>query len=107
MNGQVFFVLKGLIGVVAVLTILYNMNNSWAEFDRDPITGESVGVAQRLRYITLFYFAVLITAVSTQQATDGNQPIDWRAIGAFVGVSLCLLTAIVSVREAREKRLNH
>ena len=58
---------------------------------------------QRLRYLTLLYFAVLITYASVEQAQGHADEIASRHLGALVGVLLLVVTMFVSIREHRAR----
>jgi hypothetical protein len=87
--AEAFFYVKGFVGVIGTTILVMYMNNRWHSF-------ESKG--QRLRFITLLYFAVLITAASAEQVMDGVQ-VSLRNVGAFGGAVLLVYTVYVSVRE--------
>lgn len=99
LGPEAFYIIKGLIGVTAVGVLIVHMNRSWSTFDA------SGGIGQRLRYITLFYFAVFISSVSYQQVRDQVRDITLQTIGALGGIILLLITAFVSLAEARNRRI--
>lgn len=92
-----FYVIKGVLGVIGVLALVFYMDRSWPHFD---IEG---GYGQRLRFITLFYFAVLVTAVSYDQVRT-SASITLNSIGALGGAILLAITSVVSLLEARNGR---
>lgn len=86
-----FWYVKGFVALVATVLLVIQMQRTWS-------TVNSSG--QRLRYLSLLYFAVLVTAVSVDQVSVGDL-VTWRNLGAFFGVVLLLITACVSLRERR------
>lgn len=90
--SEEFFYLKGFLALVATLALIVHMTLTWHSV-------ESWG--RRLRYITLLYFAVLITASSVDQV-HGNVLVDWRSLASIVGVVLLVATMGVSIREDKE-----
>jgi hypothetical protein len=102
-GNDAFFVVKGVIGLIAVGLLVVHMNRSWHTFDRDPVTRQLVGKGQRLRYVTLFAAVVLLTGASAEQIHDAAK-IESRNVGAMVVAVLALYSAIVSVREASPRR---
>lgn len=91
-----FYILKGLLALVATVALVAHMVLTW---DRTS------GSGQRLRYFSLLYFAVLITAASVEQSHQ-DAVVNYRNLGAIGGVLLLLLTLYVSLREyARTRRL--
>lgn len=101
-TAHAFFVIKGVIGLVAVIGLIVHMNKSWDTFDVAP-NGRRETIGQRLRYLTLLYFAVLLSGASLEQIKD-NAEISLRNIGALGGAVLLVLTVIVSIDEARGRR---
>lgn len=101
MDPQTFYVIKGIFGVIGVFLLIAHMNRGWAHFDA---TG---GVGQRLRHITLFYFAVLITAASVEQVRDSIDQISLHSVGALGGAVLLIVTTAVSIVEAAQQRHHH
>ena len=101
MTPQTFFVVKGVLGVIAVSGLLWHMLKVWNRLD------DRGGVGQRMRYITLFYFAVFITSVSTYQVGSDVTVVNARSHAAFFGAALLAVVAIVSIREFKEKRSKH
>lgn len=84
-----FFYLKGALSLVATLLLLFHMNRSWHQFRT---------AGQKLRYLTLLYFAVLFTSASVGQISDGS-PVNIRNVGVLVGVVLLVVAMVVSIRE--------
>lgn len=84
-----FYYAKGVIGLVGTMTLLWYMNKTWGTFS---------SLGQRLRFITLLYFAALITAASAEQVRDGIE-ISLRSIGAMGGGLLLLFTLYISIEE--------
>lgn len=88
-----FYVAKGILALIATLFLIAHMSRTWARTD---------GWGQRLRYLTLFYFAVLLTASSVEQ-TSQHALVNYRNIGGIVGAVLCIVAAAVSLHETRRK----
>lgn len=89
--AEQFFYLKGAIALIGTITLIWHMNRSWEKF---------TSRGQQLRYITLLYFAVLLTAASVEQVEQGAD-VNLRNIGAIVGVALLVYTMVVTIREDR------
>lgn len=88
-TAEQFYVIKGLLALTATLMLIYHMSRTWADIATR---------SQRLRYLTLLYFAALITYSSVEQAHD-HTPVSSRNIFALVGVLLLVYTMFVSIRD--------
>src|SRR5690349_2022965 len=89
LTPEQFYIVKGLGALVATILLVAHMQIAWGSIEK---------LGQRLRYLTLFYFAVLMTAASVgQTATD--QPINWWNVGGFGGAALLVVTMVVSIKE--------
>jgi F0F1-type ATP synthase assembly protein I len=93
MGTDVYFVVKGTIATLAVVLLVWHMNDQWSKV---------ASKGRRLRYLTLFCFAVLVIARSGNQV-HGNADIDSFAIGGMFNVCLLVYAMVVSIREDREK----
>lgn len=102
MNPETFYFVKGMIALVCTVITVIHMNLSWDEFDRDA-SGVRVGISQRLRYISWFLFVVLIASASYEQIRDGAA-INPRNVGAMAVITFAVITAIVSLVEARNRK---
>jgi hypothetical protein len=87
--AEEFWYLKGVLALLATVAYITHMSRTWPQ-----VTSR----AQQLRYLSLLYFAVLITAVSVNQVTRGAV-VTWQSVAAFIGAALLLGTAWVSLRE--------
>lgn len=103
MSPETFFFLKGLIALITTVFVVIHMNWSWVDFDRDEDRIRT-GIGQRMRYISWFLFIILIAGASAEQIHDGSL-INPRNVAAIFVVSFATLTAIISIIEARRKRL--
>jgi hypothetical protein len=90
-----FFVSKGLLAMVAVLLYLHHMMNVWTRIPDAP---------QRMRYLSLFYFACYVTFASVEQAQSEDE-VTWQHFGAYLGAILLIATSVVSIRHDRTLRL--
>lgn len=99
MTAQEFFIFKGVVGVIGTLLLLLHMNQSWTTFDKDSY-GIVTGVGQRMRFLCLFGGAVLVTGASIEQLESAVE-INKRNVGALVFIVFLVLTAVVSIIEAR------
>jgi hypothetical protein len=88
-----FYAVKGLLGIVAVLVMLVHMSRAW------PHIGT---LAQRLRYLLLLGFVVVVGAASSAQYEAGA-PVTGRNLAAFVLAGLTIPVAIVSMRQDRRR----
>lgn len=91
--GHLFFIVKGVLALTATVLLVWHMARK-----SEPMT-----MGQQLRYLTLLYFAVLVTGASADQ-TGSHAPVNWYNIGGFVGVVLLILAAAVSLHESRTRR---
>lgn len=98
MDPDTFYAVKGILGVTSTVLLLVYMNQSWNEFDRDLHTGLIVGIGQKLRFMCLFGFAVLITSASYEQIIDSVE-ISSRNVGGLVMICFLIFTVIVSIVE--------
>lgn len=101
MDPQLFFITKGILGVAGVLALVVHMNRSWSTLDPEG------GIGQRLRFITLFYFAVLIVAASYDQVRAGVVHISLNNVGGFGGAILLIVTGLVSIVEGTKHHTRH
>ena len=88
--------LKGLIALVSVLLLLWHMTQAWC-------CVRSIG--QKLRYLTLLAYAILVAGASLEQLHEGAM-LSYRHLGSVFVTSLLVVAATVSLREARGEH-NH
>lgn len=91
-HAHQYYVAKGLLSGVGVVLIIAHMIQVWND--------EMMLLGQRLRYLSLFFFASLIAATSADQAQVADQ-VTTRNLGGGVGSILVVIAMIVSIREAR------
>jgi len=91
--ADTFYVVKGIGALLATCLLVWHMQRTWHAVQ---------GWGQRLRYLTLFYFAVLITAASVEQ-TSQHADVNLRNLGAILGVVLLVAAMVVSLHESRRK----
>lgn len=84
-----FFIAKGLVSLVATALLLFHMR----AVKRGPIS-----LDRWLRYLSLLFFAVLVTGASIDQLTSAAE-ISWYNVGGLVGAALLILTVCVSITE--------
>lgn len=84
-----FYILKGMLSLAATCLLIIHMHRTW---------DATASPGQRLRYLSLLYFAVLITASSVEQ-TQQDVAVNYRNVGAIIGVGLLIYTMVVSLRE--------
>lgn len=89
--AHTFYVVKGLVAVVAVALSLFHMSRTWSSI---------VSAGQRLRYLALLMLTVLIASSSTAQLSEGA-PVSGRNVGALLAAVLVLVAMAVSVRQDR------
>jgi hypothetical protein len=94
MNPELFYYAKGVVALGATLLLITHMSRSW---------GTISTLGQRLRYMTLFYLATLITVRSVDQA-HSHASITWSPIAALIGALLLVVTSFVSIREDSPRR---
>lgn len=84
-----FYYAKGILSLTATVLLICHMSHTW---DQVHTWG------RRLRYFSLLYFSALITYASVEQVRQ-QALVDWRNVGALVGMALLIITAVVSIRE--------
>lgn len=84
-----FYVVKGLLALVATVLVVVHMSATW---------GGVVRWGQRLRYFTLAAFVFLAAFGSPEQVGDGI-PVSWRNGGGFLACLLAIGAMVVSIRE--------
>jgi hypothetical protein len=92
-DTELFFAIKGIISVLSVVLLIFHMSTSPQVIRR----------AQRMRYISLLGFAVVVTGKSAKQVSD-NSSIQIDNAAVFIVSVFLLLTAIVSIRDERTHR---
>ena len=88
-----FYYAKGTIALAATLLLIVHMQIVWSYV---------VKLGQRLRYLTLLYFSVLITYASVEQVRMGEL-VNSRNVAALFGMFLLVVTMVVSIREDRHR----
>lgn len=84
-----FFTIKGILSLVATLSILGHMTATWSRV-------ETWG--RRLRYFALLYVSALMTFASVEQVSEAEF-VDYRHLGAMLGAVIILVAMGVSMRE--------
>lgn len=87
--ASAFFLIKGFLGLISTLLLIYHMLHTWQFI---PALG------QRLRYITLLGFSVLVTG-STAEQVQQETLVNYRNIGTVVVLTLLIIAMVVSIRE--------
>jgi hypothetical protein len=103
MDAQTFFTIKGILGAVGTALLLIHMNRSWRDFDKD-CDGIGTGIGQRMRFLCMFGFAVLVTSASYEQIKDGVK-VHPHNVGALLLAIALILTTVVSIIES--ERASH
>lgn len=91
--GPEFYAVKGLVGIVAVLVLLVHMSLTW------PRVGT---FAQRLRYLLLLGFVIVVAAASPAQY-DSHVPVTGRNVAGFVLAGLAVPVGLISIRQDRRR----
>lgn len=91
--AHTFYVVKGLIAVIAVILTVVHMSQTWVNV---TTTG------QRLRYLALLMVTTLIASGSTAQIDEGV-PVSGRNVGALVAAVLVIVAMVVSIRQDRTR----
>lgn len=86
-----FYWTKGIAALVAVLLLLWHMRG---------VKRESVYLGQWLRYLTLLYFAVLLTGAAVDQV-HSDAVVSWYNVGGLVGALVLIVAMVVSIAEER------
>jgi hypothetical protein len=92
-DTEVFFLIKGIISVLSVILLLFHMSTSQKVIRRP----------QRMRYVSLFGFAVVVAGTSARQIDD-HDTVQTENIAMFVVIIFLLLTAIVSICDERTRK---
>lgn len=92
-HSQTFFVIKGLLSMVAVAMLLFHMDHAWKT--------EALTLGRRLRYLSLFYFAAVIAGHSAEQVQH-HARVGYGAVSGLVGAVLLIAAMAYSIREARK-----
>lgn len=87
--ADAFYVAKGALALLATIALIVHMARAW-----DTITGWG----PRLRYLTLFYFAVLLVGASVGQSSQ-HETVNWWNIGGIIGAALLVVAMGVSLAE--------
>lgn len=88
-----FYVVKGVVGLIAVCLYLYHMTIVWPGLKN---------LAQQMRYLCLLAGAVLTTSASVEQVREGVL-VNWRNVGGMGFVILLLVTVLVSLAMDRPR----
>jgi hypothetical protein len=86
-----FFIMKGLIGLLATVLIIVHMVRTWHE----PLS-----LGRRLRYYALLLMSTLITTGSYEQIHD-SASVNIRNVMGIAGAALIAVAAVVSLMEER------
>ena len=92
-DDHLFYILKGCVALAATLLLLFHMQKVWTYVTK---------LGQRLRYLTLLYFSVLITYASVEQVRM-QEIVNSRNVAALFGMFLLVVTMVVSIREDRHR----
>lgn len=86
---------KGLLAAASVVLLITHMQIEWRYL---------TSRAQRLRYLTLLGYAVLVAGATGEQLAEGML-LSYRHLGSIVVTALLCWTSYVSMREAHERRV--
>lgn len=89
-HNTAFYWIKGVLATAGVILLHMHMKQARKE----------VSFGRWLRYLCLMYFAILIAGASIEQLADMAE-VNYRNMGAMVGMVLLVFTMIVSIRETR------
>lgn len=95
--AEQFYVAKALLGLVSVILLLIHMNQTW-----DALLHRSK-LSQRLRYLTLLAFSVLVTGASLEQLND-DATVNYRNLGGMAVTLLLIVAAGYSIRDDRRQK---
>ena len=82
-----FFAIKGVLGMVATILFIMHMARSWSQ---------RICLSQRMRYISLLAFSVMITGAPVEQIHDGAL-VNYRNLGAGLCIVWMVVTSLVSI----------
>lgn len=88
-QAHVFYVLKGSLGLIATVLLVFHMSHTWHQVIR---------WGQRLRYLSLLAFSFLVTG-STLEQLEQNAPVNYRNLGTLLCVVLLLVAVLWSIRD--------
>jgi hypothetical protein len=89
-DTEVFFFVKGIVSILSVVLFIFHMSTSQKVFR----------LAQRMRYVSLLGFAVVVAGTSARQVTE-HSTVRTENIAMFIATIFLLLTAIVSICDER------
>lgn len=91
--SEVFFLVKGILALTSTLLIILHMNWVWWKITT---------LGQRLRYLTLLAFSILIAGGSVEQVKD-NALVNYRNLGGLAVTIMLIVAMLVSIREDRKQ----
>lgn len=92
-----FYMIKGLLGLIATLMLIYHMKITWDHVLHHGTFG------QQLRYYTLLAISILIAGGSAEQYKEAAV-VNYRNLGAILVVCMLIVAMIVSIREDFDRR---
>ena len=87
-HAHTFYVVKGLVGLAAVLLMLWHMSATWRHIKSTD---------QRLRYLALLVLITAVASGSTEQISS-DVPVTGRNIVGLIGAVLVVVAMVASIR---------
>lgn len=91
-DPEIFYKIQGTISTLATVLLVFHMNLSWHLIEQ---------LGQKLRYVTLLCFSLLLLYASREQVVH-NIPVESRNYFAMGVMILLLITMVISIRETRK-----
>lgn len=93
---HIFYLVKGSLGLVALLLVVWHMSHTWGEVTTNGTRG------QVLRYISLLLYTAIV-AGSTVEQIHLNNEIHYLNLANFVVITVTILAMLVSIHEDQER----
>lgn len=92
-----FYVVKGVLGLVGTLLVVYHTNQAWTYVVKHGTYG------QRWRYFSLMLFMGVATESSVQQIQQ-KAPVQAFNIATAVVILFTIVAMVISIRESRGRK---
>jgi cellobiose-specific phosphotransferase system component IIC len=96
--AALFILAKGLLAMVSTIMLLIHMNLTW-----DRISANATGWGQRLRYLSLLGFSILVTGATAEQLAE-NSLVGYRHLGSLSVIVFLIVAMSFSLKEDYEQR---
>lgn len=97
MSSELFYLIKGLMGLIATVLVIYHTNQAWTYVVKHGTYG------QRWRYFSLMMFMGVATESSVQQIQQ-RAPVQIFNIATAVVIVFTIVAMVISIRESRGRK---